>query len=61
VLDVRARGVEVRVVGDDLPLAADKLEEDALAGAPLVGRQDVGEPGESCRRDRRAEEDWLPA
>ena len=43
VLDIGERGVEVGVVGDDLALAADKLEEDAFAGPPLVRRQDVDE------------------
>ena len=40
-LHVRAGGVEVRVVGDDIALFAHHAEEDALGGAALVGRDDV--------------------
>jgi hypothetical protein len=35
-LDVGARGVEVRVVGDDIALLAGHAEQNALGGAPLV-------------------------
>ena len=40
-LDVRARRVEVGVVGDDLARAADRREEDLLGGAALVRRDHV--------------------
>ena len=37
-LDVGARGVEVRVVGNDVALFAGAIEQDALGGAALVRR-----------------------
>ena len=40
-LHVRARRVEVVVVRDDVALVEDRVEEDALGGAPLVRRDDV--------------------
>lgn len=40
-LHVGASGVEVRVAGHNLSLAARDLEEDALGGAALAGRNDV--------------------
>ena len=46
VLDVGPGRVEMRVARHGLPSAAQQLEEDALAGAPLVGRQRVLEPGD---------------
>ena len=45
-LDVRARGVEVRVRGDDVPGLAHDGEQDALRRAALVRRDHVAEPGE---------------
>src|SRR2546426_1143124 len=45
--------VEMRVVGHDLPLAADGREEDALGGAALVRRNDVDVAGQVF--DRRFE------
>ena len=40
-LDVRARRVEVRVVGDDVAGPAHGREQDALGGAALVGGDHV--------------------
>ena len=51
--DIRAGRVEVRVVGNDLPLATDGREEDALGGSTLVRRDDVRVPGQVF--DRRFE------
>ncbi len=42
VFDIGPGGVEVVVAGDDLAGAAHQLEEDALAGASLMRRQDKG-------------------
>jgi hypothetical protein len=39
--DVGARGIEVRVVGNDIALLAGAAEKDALSGAALMGRDDV--------------------
>ena len=50
VLDVGARGVEVAVVRDHLSGTAHQFEEDAFAGATLVGGQDVLEAGERAHR-----------
>ena len=45
-LDIRPRGVEMRIVRDDLALPADRGKQDALCRATLVGGNDVGEAGE---------------
>jgi hypothetical protein len=42
-LDVRAGGVEVRVVGHGSPGAAEDAEQDLLRGAPLMRGDDVAE------------------
>ena len=51
--DVGAGRVEVRVVRHDLPLATDGREEDALGGAALMSRNDMGVAGQVF--DRRFE------
>ena len=48
--DVRARRVEVRVVGNDLAGARDDREENALRRAALVRRDDVAERKELLHR-----------
>ena len=45
-LDVRARGVEVVVVRDDVPGRENRVEQNPLRRAALVCRNDVGEAGE---------------
>ena len=42
-LDVGARGIEVRVVGNDVAFLARHAEQDALGGAALMRRDDVAE------------------
>ena len=51
-LDVGARRVEVVVVRDDLARLEHGVEEDALGGAALVGRDDVAEAGQVAGRRR---------
>ncbi len=46
VFDIRPGGVEVRIVGDDIPGIHRRREENALGGAPLVRGDDVAETGE---------------
>ncbi len=45
-LDVCAGGIEVVVARDDLAGPADQLEQDTLAGTPLMRRQDMRHPGQ---------------
>ena len=54
VLDVGPGGVEVVVARDDLAGPADQLEQDALAGPPLVGGQDVRHAGQVARAPPRS-------
>ena len=46
VLDVRAGRIEVVVARDYLAGSADQLEQDPLAGTPLMRRQDMRHPGQ---------------
>jgi hypothetical protein len=41
--DIGARGVEVRVVGNDIAFLARDAEQDAFGGAALMRRDDVAE------------------
>ena len=54
-LDVRARCVEVRVVGNDFAGRRDDGEKDALGCAPLMGWDDVPEGEELAHRLEEAE------
>ena len=45
-LDVCPGCIEVIVARDDLARPADQLEQDALAGTPLMRRQDMRHPGQ---------------
>ena len=59
-LHVGPRRVEVVVVGDDLSRLEQAVEEDALGGAALVGRDDVAEPGQVLDHVAEAEEGAAP-
>ena len=54
--DVGARGIEVRIGGDDVPRLAHHGEQDALGGASLVRRDHVAEAGELVHHALQAEE-----
>jgi hypothetical protein len=55
-LDVRARRIEVVVVGHDLAGQQDRVEQNALGCPPLVRRDDVGEAGQFPHDALEAEE-----
>ena len=56
VLNVGARCVKVRIVGDDLALSADDPEQDALRGTALMRRQNALEARDLLHLGLEAEE-----